>query len=107
MPSGTTGGKPTKSHARSGPRPAVQSRTSLTRARGAGAAGAHHLTAGAAVRALGGVQWVVGAERPGELEPRGHLVDHDDRAGAHVARHGHRLDAEAASAVDEDALPEP
>jgi len=35
-PSGTTGGKPTKSHARSAPRPPVQSRTCLTRARRSG-----------------------------------------------------------------------
>jgi hypothetical protein len=48
---------------------------------------------------------VVGAEGAGQLEPLGQPVDHDDLVGAHVARHGHRVDAEAARALDHYRVP--
>ena len=92
MPSGTTGGKPTKSQARSAPRPPVQSRTCLTRARRSGTSAR--------------MERVVGPERARELEPLGELVDHDHGAGAHLAGHRDGLDAEAPGALDHDALPE-
>ena len=92
MPSGMTGGKPTKSHATSAPAPARPL--------------AHQLDALAAVRDLLDVDRVVGAERPRQLEPARELVDDDDGGRAHVLGDGGRLDAEAARALDDDAVAE-
>src|SRR6267378_534631 len=49
------------------------------------------------------VDRVVGAERLRQLEPPRELIDDDHRRRAHVLGDGHRLDAEAARALDDDA----
>ena len=56
---------------------------------------------------LAEVDDLVSAELPGQRKPLVHAVDDDHAARPHLARHGARVDAEAARALDDDGLPGP
>src|SRR5262245_55513426 len=67
---------------------------------------AHELDAVLALGDLLQIDRVVGAELTGKLQARRDLIDDDHDGGAHVLRHGRRLDAEAARALDHDRVAE-